>query len=47
MSLFPWARFRKRKSAIKLHAMVDLNGSIPAFVAITRGRSTTSTSWTG
>lgn len=38
MSLFPWARFRKRKSAIKLHAMIDLNGSIPAFVAITEGK---------
>ena len=38
MSLFPWARFRKRKSAIKLHAMVDLNGSIPAFIAITEGK---------
>ncbi len=38
MNLFPWARFRKRKSAIKLHAMLDLNGSIPAFVAITEGK---------
>lgn len=38
MSLFPWARFRKRKSAIKLHAMIDLNGSIPAFVAVTEGK---------
>ena len=38
MSLFPWARFRKSKSAIKLHAMIDLNGSIPAFVAITEGK---------
>lgn len=38
MSLFPWARFRKRKSAIKLHAMIDLQGSIPVFVAITEGK---------
>lgn len=38
MNLFPWARFRKSKSAIKLHAMIDLNGSIPAFVAITEGK---------
>jgi transposase len=38
MSLFPWARFRKGKSAIKLHAMIDLNGSIPAFVAVTEGK---------
>ena len=37
MSLFPWARFRRRKSAIKLHAMIDLRGSIPAFIAITEG----------
>lgn len=38
MNLFPWARFRRRKSAIKLHAMIDLNGSIPAFIAITEGK---------
>jgi hypothetical protein len=38
MNLFPWARFRKSKSAIKLHAMIDLNGSIPAFIAITEGK---------
>ncbi|MDQ8201323.1 IS4 family transposase [Pelagicoccus enzymogenes] len=38
MNLFPWARFRRRKSAIKLHAMIDLSGSIPAFIAVTEGR---------
>jgi len=38
MNLLPWARFRKRKSAVKLHAMIDLRGSIPEFVAITEGR---------
>ena len=38
MNLFPWAHFRRRKSAIKLHAMIDLNGSIPAFIAITEGK---------
>lgn len=38
MSLFPWARFRRRKSAIKIHAMIDLQGSIPAFVAVTDGK---------
>jgi len=38
MSLFPWARFRKRKSAIKLHAMIDLRGSIPEFVVIAKGK---------
>lgn len=38
MSLFPWARFRRAKSAVKIHAMIDLQGSIPAFVAITQGQ---------
>lgn len=38
MNLFPWARFRRRKSAIKLHAMIDLSGSIPVFIAITEGK---------
>lgn len=38
MALFPWARFRRRKSAIKIHAMIDLQGSIPAFVAVTDGK---------
>jgi len=37
MSLFPWARFRKSKSAIKLHTLIDLQGSIPVFIAITDG----------
>ena len=38
LSLFPWARFRRTKSAVKIHAMIDLQGSIPAFVAITEGK---------
>lgn len=29
LSLFPWAKFRKAKGAIKLHAMIDLRGNIP------------------
>ena len=37
MSLFPWARFRKTKSAIKLHALMNLRGSIPEFIHITDG----------
>jgi hypothetical protein len=37
LSLFPWARFRKQKGAIKLHTLLDLNGSIPTFVRITPG----------
>jgi hypothetical protein len=35
LSVFPWAHFRKRKAAIKLHTLLDLRGNIPSFVAIT------------
>lgn len=38
LSLFPWAKFRKRKAAIKLHTIMDLNGSIPTFIHITDGK---------
>lgn len=38
LSLFPWARFRKRKGAIKLHTLLDLKGSIPSFIRITHGK---------
>jgi len=38
MSLFPWARFRKTKSAIKLHTLMNLRGSIPEFIHITDGK---------
>jgi IS4 transposase len=38
LSLFPWARFRKSKAAVKLHALLDLRGSIPSFIEITDGR---------
>ena len=38
LSLFPWAKFRKTKGAIKLHAMLDLRGNIPAFLYITDGK---------
>ncbi len=38
LSLFPWARFRARKAAIKLHTLLDLRGSIPAFIAISQGK---------
>ena len=37
LSLFPWARFRKRKGAIKLHTLMDLHGRIPSFIHITDG----------
>ena len=38
LSLFPWARFRKTKAAVKLHTLLDLRGSIPAFIEITDGK---------
>jgi hypothetical protein len=37
LSLFPWAHFRKRKGAIKLHTLMDLRGAIPCFICITEG----------
>jgi hypothetical protein len=38
LSLFPWAKFRKTKSAVKLHTLLDLRGNIPAFLSITDGK---------
>ena len=38
LSLFPWAHFRKRKGAIKLHTLLDLRGPIPTVIEITEGR---------
>ncbi|MGD8782688.1 MAG: IS4 family transposase [Ignavibacteria bacterium] len=37
LSLFPWAKFRKKKGAVKLHTLLDLRGSIPTFIEITDG----------
>ncbi len=37
LSLFPWAKFRKTKSAIKIHTLLDLQNNIPSFVSITDG----------
>ncbi len=37
LSLFPWARFRKRKGAVKVHTLLDLRGNIPSFIKITEG----------
>jgi len=37
LSLFPWARFRKSKGAIKLHTLLDVRGTIPVFINITDG----------
>jgi hypothetical protein len=37
LSVFPWARYRKTKGAIKLHTLLDLKGNIPSFITITTG----------
>jgi hypothetical protein len=37
LSLFPWARFRKNKAAVKMHTLLDLHGNIPTFISITDG----------
>jgi hypothetical protein len=39
LSLFPWAPFRSTKAAIKLHTLLDLRGSIPAFIHISDGKT--------
>jgi hypothetical protein len=38
LSLFPWAKFRATKGAIKMHTLIDLRGNIPAFLYITDGK---------
>ena len=38
LSLYPWARFRKRKGALKIHNLYDHSGCIPTFMVITEGR---------
>src|SRR4030067_2543878 len=38
LSLFPWAQFRRRKSAVKLHTLLDLRGSIPTVVIVTESQ---------
>lgn len=39
LSLFPWAVFRSRKAAIKLHTLMDLEGAIPTFIHISDGKT--------
>jgi hypothetical protein len=39
LHLFPWAGFRRRKGAVKLHTLIDLHGNIPCFVCITPGKT--------
>jgi hypothetical protein len=38
LSLFPWAKFRRHKGAVKLHTLLDLRGNIPCFVHISHGK---------
>ncbi len=37
LSLFPWAKFRRHKAAVKMHTLLDLHGNIPSFIRITDG----------
>lgn len=37
LSLFPWAKFRRHKGAIKLHTLLEIHSAIPVFIAITAG----------
>jgi transposase len=39
LSLFPWAKFRRRKGAVKLHTLLDLRGNIPCFVRVSHGKT--------
>lgn len=38
LSLFPWAKFRTHKAAVKMHTLLELHGNIPAFISITEGK---------
>jgi hypothetical protein len=38
LSMFPWARFRARKGAVKMHTLLDVRGSIPAFIEVSDGK---------
>jgi len=38
LSLFPWAKFRAHKGAVKMHTLLDLRGNIPTFIGITDGK---------
>jgi Transposase DDE domain/Domain of unknown function (DUF4372) len=39
LSLFPWARFRRTKGAVKMHTLLDVRGSIPTTVSVSDGRT--------
>ncbi len=38
LTLFPWAKFRRRKGAVKRHTLLDLRGNIPTFVPVSHGK---------
>jgi hypothetical protein len=38
LSLFPWAKFRQHKAAVKVHTLLDLHGNIPTFISVTDGK---------
>jgi transposase len=38
LALFPWARFRQHKGAVKVHTLLDLRGNIPTFIRVTSGK---------
>jgi hypothetical protein len=38
LSLFPWAKFRRAKGAVKLHTLLNLQGNIPEFILISDGK---------
>src|SRR5438874_13426845 len=38
LALFPWARFRRHKAAVKMHTLLDLHGNIPTFIGISDGK---------
>jgi len=38
LSVFPWARFRSAKAAVKIHTLLDLRGNIPSFIHISDGK---------
>lgn len=38
LSVYPWAKFRKTKAAVKLHVQLDLKNALPGFVHITTGK---------
>jgi hypothetical protein len=38
LTMFPWAKFRKQKAAVKMHTLLDLHGNIPTFIRISEGK---------